>query len=164
MAGGWSTQNSKFTSFCQYFLRTVSNLNLLMIYVYVSLIVYQRKSCHRYRLFAGIGGMKDINSLLVVCCCCARRSRRSSDTTTTYSEYFFSCQIYTRSLVCLCFFSGVFLSSRVTGACPVTEHLIVRVNVRTTTTNEYSSMRRGGTRKDRRECRLFFVFAHLFYV
>ena len=29
--------------------------------------------------------------------------------------------------------SGVFLSSRVTGACPVTTDLIMRVNVRTTT-------------------------------
>ena len=34
----------------------------------------------------------------------------------------------------LCFFPGVFLSSRVTGACPVTTDLIMRVNVRTTTT------------------------------
>ena len=33
------------------------------------------------------------------------------------------------------FFPGVFLSSRVTGACPVTTDLIMRVNVRTTTTN-----------------------------
>ena len=33
----------------------------------------------------------------------------------------------------LCFVSGVFLSSRVTGACPVTTDLIMRVNVRTTT-------------------------------
>ena len=32
------------------------------------------------------------------------------------------------------FFPGVFLSSRVTGACPVTTDLIVRVNVRTPTT------------------------------
>ena len=32
------------------------------------------------------------------------------------------------------FFPGVFLSSRVTGACPVTTDLIMRVNVRTTTT------------------------------
>ena len=37
-------------------------------------------------------------------------------------------------LVCLCFFPGVFLSFRVTGACPVTADLIMRVNVRTTTT------------------------------
>ena len=32
------------------------------------------------------------------------------------------------------FFPRVFLSSRVTGACPVTTDLIMRVNVRTTTT------------------------------
>ena len=32
------------------------------------------------------------------------------------------------------FFPGVFLSSRVTGACPVTTDLIMRVSVRTTTT------------------------------
>ena len=31
------------------------------------------------------------------------------------------------------FLPGVFLSSRVTGACPVTTDLIMRVNVRTTT-------------------------------
>ena len=31
------------------------------------------------------------------------------------------------------FFPGVFLSSRVTGACPVTTDLIMRVNVKTTT-------------------------------
>ena len=31
------------------------------------------------------------------------------------------------------FFRGVFLSSRVTGGCPVTTDLIMRVNVRTTT-------------------------------
>ena len=35
---------------------------------------------------------------------------------------------------CLYFFPGVFLGSRVTGACPVTTDLIMRVNVRTTTT------------------------------
>ena len=35
--------------------------------------------------------------------------------------------------LCVCF-PGVFLSSRVTGACPVTTDLIMRVNVRTTTT------------------------------
>ena len=37
-------------------------------------------------------------------------------------------------LVCLCLFPGVFLCSRVTGACPVTTDFIMRVNVRTTTT------------------------------
>ena len=40
------------------------------------------------------------------------------------------------------FFSGVFLSSRVTGACPVTTDLIARVNVRTTTTTAtYAGLR-----------------------
>ena len=34
----------------------------------------------------------------------------------------------------LCFFPGVFLSSRVLRACPVTEDLIMRVSVRTSTT------------------------------
>ena len=38
------------------------------------------------------------------------------------------------TLGCVCVFPGVFLSSRVTGACPVTTDLIMRVNVRTTTT------------------------------
>ena len=53
-----------------------------------------------------------------------------------------SCDI----LVCvyhlgLCvFFPGVFLSSRVTGACPVTTDLIMRVNVRTTTTTTTTTM------------------------
>ena len=37
-------------------------------------------------------------------------------------------------LLCLCFFPGVFLSSGVTGACPVTTELIMRVHVRTPTT------------------------------
>ena len=45
-----------------------------------------------------------------------------------------SCDIYVYHLgLCVCF-PGVFLSSRVTGACPVTTDLIMRVNVRTTTT------------------------------
>ena len=39
------------------------------------------------------------------------------------------------------FFPGVFLSSRVTGACPVTTDLIMRVNVRTTV---FSSLKVGG--------------------
>ena len=34
------------------------------------------------------------------------------------------------------FFPGAFLSSRVTGACPVTTDSIMRVNVRTTTTTK----------------------------
>ena len=47
-----------------------------------------------------------------------------------------SCDICVYHLGGLCvFFPGVFLSSRVTGACPVTtDDLIMRVNVRTTTT------------------------------
>ena len=45
-----------------------------------------------------------------------------------------SCDICVYHLwFCLCFFPGVFLSSRVTGACPVTTDLIMRVTVRTTT-------------------------------
>ena len=38
------------------------------------------------------------------------------------------------TLGCVCVFPGVFLSSRVTGACPVTTDLIMRGNVRTTAT------------------------------
>ena len=45
-----------------------------------------------------------------------------------------SAVIYARTTFGLCFFPGVFLSSRVSGACPVTTDLIMRVNVRTTTT------------------------------
>ena len=41
-------------------------------------------------------------------------------------------------LVYLCFFSGVFLSSGVTGACPVTTDLVTRVDVRTKTYNPFS--------------------------
>ena len=44
------------------------------------------------------------------------------------------------SLVCLCSFLGVFLSSRVTGACPVATDLIMRVNARTTTSRESRAM------------------------
>ena len=44
----------------------------------------------------------------------------------------------------LCFFAGVFLSSRVTGAYPVTTDLIMRVNVRTTKNNiSYVSTHQG---------------------
>ena len=43
-----------------------------------------------------------------------------------------SCDMRAHPLVYLCFFPGVFLISRVTGACPVTTDLIMRVNVRTT--------------------------------
>ena len=42
-------------------------------------------------------------------------------------------------LACWCFFPGVFFSSRVNGACPVTTVLIMRVNARTTTTTYYCS-------------------------
>ena len=45
-----------------------------------------------------------------------------------------SCDIWVYHLGLCVFFPGVFLSSRVTGACPVTTDLIMRVNVRTTTT------------------------------
>ena len=49
-----------------------------------------------------------------------------------------SCDIYMRvpPWVVSVFPAGVFLSSRVTGTCPVTPDLIMRVNVRTTTTTE----------------------------
>ena len=40
-------------------------------------------------------------------------------------------------LVCLCFCPRVFLSSRVTGACPVTTDLI-RVNLKTTTASVFA--------------------------
>ena len=45
-----------------------------------------------------------------------------------------SCDICVYHLGLCVFFPGVFLSSRVTGACPVTTDVIMRVNVRTTTT------------------------------
>ena len=45
-----------------------------------------------------------------------------------------SCDICVYHLGLCAFFPGVFLSSRVTGACPVTTDLIMRVNARTTTT------------------------------
>ena len=45
-----------------------------------------------------------------------------------------SCDICVYHLGLLVFFPRVLLSSRVTGACPVTTDLIMRVNVRTTTT------------------------------
>ena len=43
-----------------------------------------------------------------------------------------SCDICVYHLGLCVFFPGVFLSSRGTGACPVTTDLIMRVNVRTT--------------------------------
>ena len=42
--------------------------------------------------------------------------------------------VYHLWFVCVFSLAGVVLSSRVTGACPVTTDLIMRVNVRTTTT------------------------------
>ena len=45
-----------------------------------------------------------------------------------------SCDICVYHLGLFVFFPGVFLSSRVTGACPVTTDFIMRVNVRTTIT------------------------------
>ena len=47
------------------------------------------------------------------------------------------------TLGCLCFFPNnrVFLSSRVTGACPVTTDLTMRVNVRTTTTTTMANVK-----------------------
>ena len=42
---------------------------------------------------------------------------------------------------CLCVLPGVFLSSRVSGACPVTTGSIMRVNVTTTTTTTGSLVR-----------------------
>ena len=45
-----------------------------------------------------------------------------------------SCDMCVYHLGLCVYFPGVFLSSRVTGACPVTTDLIMRVNVRTTTT------------------------------
>ena len=45
-----------------------------------------------------------------------------------------SCDICVYHLWLFVFFPGVFLSSRVTGARPVTPDLVMRVNVRTTTT------------------------------
>ena len=44
-----------------------------------------------------------------------------------------SCDICVYHLGSFVFFPRVFLSSRVTGACPVTTDLIMRVNVRTIT-------------------------------
>ena len=61
-----------------------------------------------------------------------------------------SCDICVYHLgLCVCvFFPGVFLSSRVTGACPVTTDLIMRGNVRTTTTAREVLQRHTQTRKE----------------
>eukprot|EP00904_Undaria_pinnatifida_P005297 jgi/Undpi1/1898/HiC_scaffold_12.g05285.m1 len=50
-----------------------------------------------------------------------------------------SCDIYVPPLVCLCFFPEVFLSSRMTGACPVTTGLIMLVNKRCAAWDEKKS-------------------------
>ena len=60
-----------------------------------------------------------------------------NDTDTACAGYTYmgvSCDICVYHLGLCVFFPGVFLSSRVTGACPVTTDLIMRVSVRTTTT------------------------------
>ena len=54
-----------------------------------------------------------------------------------------SCDICVYHLGLFVFFNGVFLSSRVTGARPMTTDLIMRVNVRTTTTAVQGGLRRG---------------------
>ena len=48
-----------------------------------------------------------------------------------------SCDVCVYNLGLFVFFPRVFLSSRVTGACPVSTDLIMRVNERTTTTTTY---------------------------
>ena len=48
-----------------------------------------------------------------------------------------SCDICVYHLGLCVFFPGVFLSSRVTGTCPVTTDLIIRVNVKTTKTTTF---------------------------
>ena len=53
--------------------------------------------------------------------------------------YCVSCDICVYHLGLFVFFPGVFLSSRVTGACPVTTDLIMRVNAKTTTTTRVPS-------------------------
>ena len=69
--------------------------------------------------------------------------------------------------LCLCFFSGVLLNSRVTAACPVTTDLIMRVNVRTTTTKTKTTttttrtrLTMSSTRKPRNSC-FFVLLIHL---
>ena len=55
-------------------------------------------------------------------------------------------------------FPGIFLSFRVTGACPVTTDLILRVNVRTTTTTTFHEDQVHNTRE-----RSYVIFVHLLY-
>ena len=62
-----------------------------------------------------------------------------------------SCDICVYHLGLCVFFPGVFLSSRVTRACPVTTDLIMRVNVRTTTTT---------TTRNLRHWAHFFILSH----
>ena len=62
-----------------------------------------------------------------------------------------SCDICVYHLwFCLCFFPGVFLSFRVTGACSVTTDLTMRVTVRTTTTTTPRHVCKKNREKSRR--------------
>ena len=54
-----------------------------------------------------------------------------------------SCDICVYPLGLFVFFPGVFLNSRVTGACPVTTDLMMRVNVRTTITTTVRTLNYG---------------------
>ena len=57
-----------------------------------------------------------------------------------------SCDIFVCHLsFCFCFFPGVFLSSGVTGAFPVTTDLIMRVDVRTTIFKRFPAAEETGT-------------------
>ena len=74
-----------------------------------------------------------------------------------------NCDICVYHLGLCVFFPGVFLSSRVAGACPVTTDLIMRVNVRTTTTTwrwcfEISNLKR--LRHIYSHCCFWCVFVH----
>ena len=65
-----------------------------------------------------------------------------------------SCDICVYHLGLFVFFPRVFLSSRVTGACPVTTDLIMRVDVRTTTTTSRLIIRQN---VDQSCVRVFFI-------
>ena len=78
---------------------------------------------------------------------CSHAQQQTALSTPTCSSYYViylyvsgggmncvSCDICVYHLGLFVFFPRVFLSSRVTGACPATTDLIMRVNVRTTTT------------------------------
>ena len=71
-----------------------------------------------------------------------------------------SCDICVYHLGLFVFFPGVFLSSRVTGARPVTTDLIMRVNVRTTTAaNAYTAASyRPPLEKSAYLCRIDFFY------